>query len=157
MGYGYRPMRLGAWMVAVWLLCAGVYWWAALQGVMAPSNPLVFQNLTVYQSCKNSLLKPDSEDKTNWYLCDDLPQEYTGFSPLAYSLDVLLPLVNLQQESDWAPLIPTPKGSWHQELFGHWTFKHIVRMVLWFEILFGWLASLLLVAVVSGLTKRADD
>jgi hypothetical protein len=99
-GYGYRPLRLGAWMLAVWLLCAFVFWSAALQGVMAPSNPLVFQNMPHYQSCS-----------ANWYLCGALPEEYTGFSPLAYSLDVLLPLVNLQQEQDWAPLIPTPKGT----------------------------------------------
>lgn len=145
-GYGYRPLRLGAWMLAVWLLCAFVYWSAALQGVMAPSNPLVFQNMPQYESCK-----------TNWYLCEALPEEYTGFSPLAYSLDVLLPLVNLQQEQDWAPLIPTPKGTWHQEFFGNWSFKHLVRLVLWFEILFGWVASLLLVAVVSGLTKRSEE
>ncbi|WP_200224064.1 hypothetical protein [Rhodoferax fermentans] len=157
MGYGYRPMRLGIWMVAVWLVCAGVYWWAALQGVMAPSNPLVFQNLPTYQSCKNSQAKPETKNETNWYLCKTLPEEYTGFSPLAYSLDVLLPLVNLQQETDWAPLIPTPKGSWYQELFAHWTFNHFVRFVVWFEILFGWVASLLLVAVVSGLTKRSDE
>lgn len=145
-GYGYRPLRLGAWMVGVWLVCAFVYWSAALQGVMAPSNPLVFQNMPVYESCK-----------PNWYLCEALPEEYTGFSPLAYSLDVLLPLVNLQQEQDWAALIPTPKGSWYQELFGNWSFKHFVRLVIWFEILFGWVASLLLVAVVSGLTKRSED
>jgi sRNA-binding regulator protein Hfq len=145
-GYGYRPLRLGAWMLAVWLLCAFVFWSAALQGVMAPSNPLVFQNMPHYQSCS-----------ANWYLCGALPEEYTGFSPLAYSLDVLLPLVNLQQEQDWAPLIPTPKGTWYQELLGNWSFKHLVRLVLWFEILFGWVASLLLVAVVSGLTKRSEE
>lgn len=144
-GYGYRPLRLGAWMLGVWLVCAFVYWSAALQGVMAPSNPLVFQNMPQYESCK-----------PNWYLCEALPEEYTGFSPLAYSLDVLLPLVNLQQEQDWAALIPTPKGSWYQEL-GNLSFKHFVRLVIWFEILFGWVASLLLVAVVSGLTKRSED
>jgi hypothetical protein len=148
-GYGYRPLQFGAWMVGVWLVCAFVYWSAALQGVMAPSNPLVFQKVLKkdpYESCK-----------PNWYLCEALPEEYTGFSPLAYSLDVLLPLVNLQQEQDWAALIPTPKGSWYQEYFGHWSFKHFVRLVIWFEILFGWVASLLLVAVVSGLTKRSED
>lgn len=145
-GYGYRPLRLGAWMLAVWLACAGLYWAAALLGVMAPSHPLVFQNMPAYQSCT-----------PNWYLCPALPEEYTGFSPLAYSLDVLLPFVNLQQEQDWAPLIPTPLEPWYSELFTHWSFKHVVRLAMWLEILFGWVASLLLVAVVSGLTKRQDD
>lgn len=145
-GYGYRPLRLVMWMLGVWLLCASIYWSAALQGVMAPSQPLVFQNMPKYESCIK-----------NWYLCEELPEAYTGFSPLAYSLDLLLPLVNLQQEQDWAPLVPTPKNTWHEEFFGNWTFKHIVRFTVWFEILFGWLASLLLVAVVSGLTKRSED
>ncbi len=143
MGYGYRPMRLGAWMVGVWLVCSAVYWTAALQGAMGPSNPLAFQK---YDSCTS-----------NWYLCPELPEEYTGFSPLMYSLDVLLPVVNLQQEQDWAPLIPTPKAVWYEELLGHWTSKHVVRLFVWFEILFGWVASLLLVAVLSGLTKRRDE
>ena len=80
----------------------------------------------------------------------------TGFNPLAYSLDVILPLVDLQQEKDWAPMIPTPKAVWWEELRGT-GWKHRARLVLWAETLFGWLASLLLVAIVSGLTKRRED
>ena len=145
MAYGYRPIRLATAMFIVWLVCGAIYWYAALQGVMAPSNPLVFQNLPKYECCKS-----------NWYLCDQLPEEYTGFSPMVYSLDILLPLVNLQQEQDWAPLIPTPKAGWWEELT-HFSLKHWVRLVVWFEILFGWVASLLFVAVVSGLSKRSED
>lgn len=156
-GYGYRPLRLAGWMVCVWLACAFIYWCAALQGVMAPSNPLVFQNKAYEQSCKPRGPAPEAVDHTNWYLCKDLPEEYTGFSPLAYSLDLLLPLVDLQQEPDWAPMIPTPAGTWYQELLGNWSFKHFVRLTVWFQILFGWVASLLLVAVVSGLTKRREE
>ena len=92
----------------------------------------------------------------NWYLCAKLREEYTGLSPLAYSLDLILPLVNLQQDSDWAPLIPTPESSMWSE-YTNITLKHITRFFVWFEILFGWLASLLMVAVVSGLTKRRED
>lgn len=144
-GYGYRPVRLVLWMMAVWLISAFVYWSAALHGLMGPSNPLVFNDLKL-SACRD-----------NWYLCADLPAEYTGFSPLAYSLDVLLPLVDLEQEKDWAPLIPTPQASWWRELGTNWSFEHFTRIVVWAEILFGWVASLLLVAVFSGLAKRRDD
>lgn len=144
-GYGYRPVRLVLWMMTVWLISAFVFWSAALHGVMGPSNPLVFNDPKL-SACRD-----------NWYLCADLPEEYTGFSPLAYSLDVLLPLVNLEQEKDWAPLIPTPQASWWKELGANWSFKHFTRVVVWAEILFGWIASLLLVAVFSGLAKRRDD
>jgi hypothetical protein len=89
----------------------------------------------------------------NWYLCTELPEEYPAFSPLAYSLDVLLPLIDLQQERFWSPLTPTPV---HNPLFEYFSldFKHIIRLALWFEMLFGWLASLMLVAVVSTISKR---
>ena len=98
-----------------------------------------------------------AQNAVNWYLCEKLPEEYTGFSPLTYSLDVILPLVDLQQETDWAPLIPTPKNIWYEELLAFDHLKHFTRLVVWFEILFGWVASLLLVAVVSGLTKRREE
>lgn len=167
-GYGYRPMRLMAWMLAVWLCSAAFYWFTALpqRDVFAPSNPLVFQH-PHYQICapetpesKAELAKPPEQQSVvgagNWYLCEKLRGEYTGFSPLAYSLDVLLPLVDLQQQKDWGPIIPTPKSSWWQELFAP-SWGHAARLVIWFQTLFGWVASLLLVAIVSGLTKRRED
>ena len=169
-GYGYRPMRLIAWFFGVWLGCAIFYWCAALppNNVFAPSNPLVFQE-AAYAACvpgsdaaKLELTKsadampPPVKGAGNWYLCEKLRAEYTGFSPLAYSMDVILPLVDLQQQNDWAPMIPTPKAVWWDELRGS-GWKHITRMVVWAETLFGWLASLLLVAIVSGLTKRRED
>ena len=87
---------------------------------------------------------------------DGISTSGASFSPLAYSLDVILPLVDLQQEKDWAPMIPTPKAVWWEELRST-GWKHGARLVLWAETLFGWLVSLLLVAIVSGLIKRRED
>lgn len=185
-GYGYRPMRLMGWMLAVWLGCAAFYWTMALppRDVFAPSNPLVFQS-SFYRPClpcedireatpaaqsaafaacstaqaqmREELLRDGKLfHPGNWYLCPRVREEYTGFSPLAYSLDVILPLVDLQQQKDWGAMIPTPEPGVVSEL-GTVTGKHVTRFVVWFETLFGWLASLLLVAIVSGLTKRRED
>lgn len=166
--YGYRPMRLMAWMLTVWLGGAGFYWFAALppNDVFAPSNPLVFQH-RAYRACVPGSKAANAEfaklpkDKPivgagNWYLCEKLREEYTGFSPLAYSLDVLLPLVDLQQQKDWGPLIPTPQANPWDE-FRERGINHLTRLVIWLQTLFGWVASLLLVAIVSGLTKRRED
>ncbi len=172
-GYGYRPLRLFFYMIAIWLICGFIYWGAAVygnngNGVFAPSNPLVFQNpeyaVCVPDSNEAKAEKSKSVCTTlpaiqgagNWYLCAKLREEYTGFSPFAYSLDLILPLVDLQQEHDWAPMIPTPQNNWFDELTA-FSLKHVTRLVVWFEILFGWIASLLLVAVVSGLTKRREE
>lgn len=169
MGFGYRPMRLMAWFVGTWLICSGVYWWAATrEGVFAPSNPIVFQH-EGYLSCRPgresawrernsalvSVIPKEFTGPGNWYLCEALREEYTGLSPLAFSLDVLLPLVDLQQEKDWAPMIPTPKAGYLEE-FTAFGWKYFTRWVIWFETLFGWVISLLLVAIVSGLTRRKE-
>ena len=73
--------------------CALVYWWLALPpyNALGPTAPLVFQN-AAYAACTE-------ENKGNWMLCKSLPAEYTTFSPLAYSLDILLPLVDLGQKN----------------------------------------------------------
>ncbi|MDD1015089.1 polymer-forming cytoskeletal protein [Pseudomonas rubra] len=166
-GFGYRPMQLLIWFAGIWLFCGAVYWYAASQkGVFAPSNPIVFQSDS-YLECRPDRadawrkLNPGKElpanyiGHGNWYLCDSLREEYTGFSPLAYSLDVLMPLVDLQQESDWAPLVPTPKQGYWDE-FTSFGWKHFVRLVIWLEILIGWGISLLMVAIVSGLARRSE-
>lgn len=148
-GYGYRPMRLFMCLVMVWMFCAVAYWWLALppHNALGPTDPLVFQN-PAYAACS-------TEKKGNWMLCESLPAEYTTFSPLAYSLDILLPLVDLGQEKTWGALVPTPKLNLFNELFAR-SPAHLVRLLNWFEILFGWVASLLFVAIVSGMSRRSE-
>jgi hypothetical protein len=142
--------------------------YSILHEVLPPNTSLMFQN-TEYAVCipdsdaakaektKSVIaVPPPVQGAGNWYLCEKLRPEYTGFSPFAYSLDLILPLVDLQQENDWSPMIPTPDKT---SAFWTWTPNHeyFIRLVIWFEILFGWVASLLLVAVVSGLTKRREE
>lgn len=163
-GYGYRPMRLLAWILGIWLFFTSVYWYAALeQNVFAPSNPLVFQN-EAYATCrkeygegwqKRSPETPIPASIGNWYTCDALRGEYTGFSPGAYSLDILLSLVDLQQEKDWGPITATPSANAWVE-FWNWDWGHGIRFLVWLETLIGWGISLLLVAIVSGLTRRKE-
>jgi hypothetical protein len=107
-GHGYRPGRLIGWLVAVWLLCGGVYWAAAEQGPAASTTLLAEQ----------------------------------GFSPFAYSLDRLLPLLDLGQAGSW-----TATAAWTQAM----------RWLGQAEAAFGWLAMLLLVASLAGWVDRDRD
>lgn len=187
-GYGYAPFRLVGILTGVWLACAGFFLFAAEQGVFSPTNPLVFQNpalahcspdddeakrreralaqgVTTIGANTAPLIPPKFG---NWYLCPDLPAEYTTFDALLYSLDLILPLVELQQDKDWAPMICTPRdidGSrvWLIGWFKSLTLwdsrpacglRSLTRFVMWFEILFGWVASLMLVAAVTRLASR---
>lgn len=146
-GYGYRPLRLLGWMFAVWIVSAGIYWYAAFEGVVGPTDPQVFQTAE-YRKCATN-------DVGNWYLCKALPEEYPAFSPLAYSLDLLVPFANLQQDAHWAVLVQAPHAAWYQELLAVGDLKHVTRLVVWFEILFGWASGLLLVAIVCGVHARS--
>lgn len=162
-GYGYRPMRLMGWMALVWLICSVSYWLLALPpyGAIGPSDPLVFQNER-YADCvpgseaARKLAARGAKNAGNWYLCEPLPAEYSTFSPLAFSLDIILPLVDLGQEKSWGAVIATPQPQVLKELL---TLSpgHMVRWLVWFETVFGWIASLLLVGIVSGFAKRTEE
>lgn len=156
-GYGYRPMRLVTWMLAVWLACGAAYWHLSLAPyrAIAPSAPLIFQDEN-YINCQPDQPGPP-QPPANWYLCDELRSEYATFSPLAYSLDLMLPVVDLGQEKAWGAFIPAANAVWWKELFTHWAPGHVVRLITWFQILFGWVSSLLLVAIISGFSRRNDE
>jgi len=97
------------------------------------------------------LLKEENGSK-NWYY-GPLNDEYTIFQPFLYSLDVILPVVDLYMEKDWGVYIPTPSGYFDWLNPSTITFNHIVRLIVWLEILFGWI----LVAILSGLAKNEKD
>ena len=69
----------------------------------------------------------------------------TALRPLAYSLDVMLPLIDLRQQRRWAPALrdnqlASPAGA--------------VLVLSWFEALCGWLATVTLLGMATGLTDR---
>ncbi|MDX5930238.1 hypothetical protein [Acidiphilium acidophilum] len=144
--YGYRPLKLVFISIFVWLICTGFYYVGANNGAFAPSDPIVFQN-PAYASCR-----PPLDKNPVWTRCKSLPPEYTEFFPPMYSLNVLLPVGDLGQESSWGPMTPrvVEADGFRMNL------GLIMQICVWFETLFGWGASLILVAVISGLTKRDD-
>jgi len=153
--YGYQPIRAFTIMTVIWILCGFVYWYAARVAVFAPSNPLIFQDSNY--SCKiNSAITPtEYNNSNNWYFAS--PGEYTTFQPFWYSLDVILPVVDLQMEKDWGVYISSPEGRWSDLSIFKITFNHVIRWVVWIENLFGWILSLMLVAILSGLAKNEKE
>ena len=154
-GYGYKPISVIKWMSIVWLFCSLFYWNASKVAVFAPSNPLVFQKKDCYQCNVKSDGTPWTDffnyskynSTNNWVLNENLDGEYTTFNPFMYSLDVILPIVDLQVEKDWGQYVSMNNG----------TLNDFTRWLMWFEILFGWIYSLILVAILSGLAKNEKD
>ena len=145
-GYGYQPMKLVVAMIWLWLGCAFFFSVGSDYGYIGPSTPLLNNSelaLSIDEICGHRR----EVGKQVWTKCANMPAEYTTFQPLLYSLDLILPLVDLQQESDWAPIVEEAPGV----DMGYGVF---LRWLMWFEILFGWMASLMLVAILGRLVDK---
>jgi hypothetical protein len=127
-GYGYRPGRgLGvALMVA---LLAGAYYQAAQAG----------GDLTLEKS-KGGAESPASATAK-------------PFHPYIYSLEVMLPVAKLGEADAWKP---ADKGFVLRTASGRRIVafdREVTQKIVWLETAFGWLASGILVAMVSGFVK----
>ncbi|MFL6856370.1 MAG: hypothetical protein ACJ8EB_00515 [Allosphingosinicella sp.] len=123
-GYGYRPLRTVGWMWLVWTISFALDASANSRGVFVPRN----RDAPISNAA-------------------GAPVEGNSFNPAIYALDAMLPVVDLKQESDWAPIGGGPDGAgvgW----------ARTARALGWADILFGWIASLLLVAAVGRLVQK---
>jgi hypothetical protein len=120
-GHGYKSWRAIVLIIALFLAGTGIFAWAFADGIMVPTATDV-------------ILTPD------YQRAGVMPRDYPAFAPWAYSADVLLPIVDLHQESYWLPDARRPLG---------W----IVRAYLWFQIAAGWALSSIFVVAVTGLVR----
>ena len=142
-GYGHRPIWAVYWMAGVCALWSLAFYVGRETGHFGPTNPLIHASDS-FDACGS----PGEVGKDFWTSKNcPTPPEYTTFQPFFYSLDLILPLVNLQQEADWAPLVVNPAG---ETLW----LGRFLRWMMWFEILFGWIASLTLAAVLGKLVDK---
>jgi hypothetical protein len=73
-----------------------------------------------------------------------LPEQYPRFNPVMYSLDTLVPVIDLQQKAYWQPIETTLQGAsfpWYRTYF-------------WIHTGVGWLLTGVVVAGLSGLVKK---
>src|SRR5664279_4739304 len=73
-----------------------------------------------------------------------LPASFVTFSPALYSLDILVPLLDLRMKSQWTERLSDNEFSWGE----------LLRAWRWTEIFCGFFLSLILAASVSGITKK---
>ncbi len=161
--YWYGWGRLVAFLLLMWIGGGALYYVVAAQGGFAPSNPAIYLNEKLAAKCGK-----------NWTTCKGAPPELPGFSPYLYSLDIMLPVLDLGQKRDWQPMdrpdapvqldLPAltwlPKDDPHysaipdfdiaRQPIGEGGMDAIVRT----QTLLSWGALGLLIAMLSGLIKK---
>jgi hypothetical protein len=134
-GYGYRPSLSLKYLVGLMLVGMVVFGGADLLGAVKPNSARVW-HLPEWERCVDNPISP------KWcYLLSDKGESYPTFNPFIYSVDTLLPIVDLEMQGAW---IPDDRASW-------WGIG--ARAYLWLHIALGWFFSLLAVAGFSGLIK----
>lgn len=142
-GHGYQPWKV-LMPIAVTLLMGLVLFGAANdQGAMRPSKERVYlsacyKNLSpecVMQGWQNIEFNHPNPPVIN------LPTDYPKFQVFAYAFDVLVPFVDLHQESYWLPTSDTPGG---------WFF----RFYMWLHIALGWILTTIGVVGLTGIIKQ---
>ena len=149
--YGFNPWRTVVWMTAFVLLFAGLWWWAA-QGCERDDC----KDETVYAMARKGDYGGD--EKTAM-------QRYPGFSPLAYSLDVFVPFVNLGYKEHWRlrtnylPLadVPLPAAELQGQPNLTLTLGGVLYVLYVIEMLLGLVLTSLAVTGFAGLLKSDEE
>jgi len=124
-------------------LCSLAYYAGRDRGLIGPTSPVIHLNPKLARCGTGG-----DRGAIYWTSPDcPVPPEYSTFQPFFYSLDVLIPFVDLHQEADWGPVVTNEQG---QTLWG----GRALRWILWFEIIFGWIASVMFVAIVGRLVDK---
>ena len=107
-GYGYRLRYTAAWMAGFVLAGAGFFGAAAHHDQIVPHQPAILAS-EKYQAALGGNT-PMAAARAAF------PAEYPEFTPLAYSLDVFIPLFALHQEPFWSPAAGGRDDLWKSSL-----------------------------------------
>tara|TARA_R110001592_G_scaffold6534_3_gene35089 strand:+ start:1165 stop:2790 length:1626 start_codon:yes stop_codon:yes gene_type:complete len=141
--YGYKPWRALYCALGVFALSVFVFAYAFDAGHMEPSKERVYLH-ECYQLEEPSQPCAGWERPARWWVLASpyrLPVDYPAFNPITYSLDTIIPIVDLHQESYWLPRDTKPGG---------WFF----RAWHWLHIGLGWMLTTLFVTGLTGIVKK---
>lgn len=148
-GYGHKNHYALYWALGVWLLGALVFGIADRLGEMRAADPHVLA-------------------ESHYEETGIPPRDYEPVKPALYSLDILLPVVEIGQEQYWIPRdagehkpdaqsafprLPAPLVAAIDWLFGGW----LPKGYYYFEIGMGWLLISIVIAGFSGLLGHARE
>ena len=152
--YGRQPLLALLWLILFWAIGVVVFGLAEQNSALKPNSPVVLRSLE-WTMC--NLQKTDSrympstgqvmagrasagQTQLSCFLSQPEASSYPEFNPLMYSLDALLPVMEIGQKQYWRPDPAKPQGM-------------LTLNYYYFLSVIGWALSLLAVAGFSGLVK----
>ena len=108
-GYGYRLRYTMLWMLGIVVLGAGLFGFAAHHNQIVPHQPSILAS-EKYKKALEANPIPMKAVRIAF------PGEYPEFTPLAFSLDVFIPLFALHQEPFWAPASNEDDDLWKSSI-----------------------------------------
>ena len=138
--YGHVPLLAFAWLFGLWVLGALVFQGVAQNEALKPNSSRMFR-AAEWVDCAPGRDLNTGTSQLACFLDQPEAKSYPAFSPLIYSADTLLPIVDLEMQGYWIP----------DDQLEPW--GAMGRYYLWFQIFMGWALSLLAVAGFSGLIR----
>ncbi|WP_412509471.1 hypothetical protein [Roseovarius sp. SYSU LYC5161] len=142
--YGHKPLRALGWLAGMWLFGAVLFGIAHDDGGFKPNNAFILSKPEWAQCAPGGERRGDQPSTLACYLDQPEAAGYPEFNAALYSLDTLVPVVDLEVQDYWVP----------DERTARWA-----RIYLWGHIAMGWFLALLAVAGFSGLidTRATHD
>ena len=137
-GYGYRPFLALVWGCVLIGAMSVLYQKTWDAGDFAPNAAPIL----ISEDWIEATLKHPSNPAKFWSNQGEAGQDYETFNAIAYSADILIPIVNLGQEEAWAP--STTRSYWGKQAW--W--------VRWFAKAFGWVITALGAAAITGAIRN---
>ena len=84
-----------------------------------------------------------------WQKKREIPAEYPDYRSVVYSLDSMLPIINLHVVSHWQPSLAPPPPEASERSFPPWVVWWYLRL----HIIVGWALSTLAVLAFTGIVR----
>jgi hypothetical protein len=134
--YGHRPLRALGWLAGMWLFGAVLFGVVHGNGGFKPNSAFILGKPAWFECAAGGARRGDHPSTLACYRAQPEAAGYPAFNAALYSLDTLVPVVDLEVQDYWVPDERVSPAA---------------RYYLWVHIAMGWFLALLAVAGVSGL------
>lgn len=152
--YGRQPLWAFFWLLLFWAVGVAVFGFGESRGAFKPTSVVIMRSpewlLCGFDSTQERMLLANQQvgrgraepgqTQLDCYRSQIEASSYPRFNPWMYSLDVLIPVVEIDQKSYWRPDQTKPWG-------------RMTAAYFYVQSIFGWVLGLLAIAGFSGLVK----